>query len=120
VYTVLRFKFNPENLHFLDYFGEKMNSIHGKVFTRADRIGNRFSLSVSDAADWNTHVQEINQFLVLGKDVFSEAKEKNIVLELDIAIEHKDLQETQFVMYKFNFLELLIETNVLLAITVYP
>jgi hypothetical protein len=79
--------------------GSALNRVKAGQFARLDKIGGRFSVSLSTADTWHAHLIAIRGFIHEMSEVISEAIFKGIYVEIDVAVEPEDLAGGVFVSY---------------------
>jgi hypothetical protein len=92
MYTVCRFSRGPHHSdEELARIGQALNRIRPGQFERLDRVGGRFSVSVSTGSTWQAHLVAIREYVHAMSDVIAQSKALDISVEIDIACEPDDL-----------------------------
>lgn len=87
MYTVLRFLGDEVTREAFSRLGAKLNETQPGVFGgEFHRRCNGFSCGVSNESDWDSHVEQVEKFLVMHEAVLRLAKDSRVELELDIAV----------------------------------
>jgi hypothetical protein len=76
--------------------GSELNTVAAGTFKRLDRIGRRFSISVSSADNWDVHVNEVLTFIRRMSKVIAHGRAKDISIVADIAVEPEDLNSKPY------------------------
>jgi hypothetical protein len=119
MYTVLRFQFLDKQANFVKDIGDRLNASIPGTFTGIDRIGNRFSCSVSTENNWETHIEDINNFIESHSQTIELAIEKGFFVEMDIAFDREDLSAKHFSSFNFSFMKILCLNDINLVLTIY-
>jgi hypothetical protein len=92
MYTVIRFIAGSGcSSEQLRQAGEQLNNSIPGAFKRFDRIGGRFSVSISTGDTWDVHEVAIAKFIHAATSVVAEARLNEISVEIDVAIEPEDV-----------------------------
>ena len=119
MYTVLRFQFTDKQVNFIKDIGDRLNAFAPDTFIGIDRIGDRFSCSVSTENNWEIHVGDITSFIENHNQAIKIATERDFLLEIDIAFDQEDLSTKHFTSFDFPFIKILYLNNINLVLTVY-
>ena len=92
MYTVVRFVAGAtcSDATLID-LGSELNTAAAGTFKRLDRVGRRFSISVSSADDWDVHASEVLAFIRKTSQVIANGRARGISVVADIAVEPEDL-----------------------------
>jgi hypothetical protein len=97
MYTVVRFVADPACADAtLISLGQKLNALMPGMFDRLDHIGRRFSVSISSAEAWNSHVDALLVFLRIASTVITESQELGVSIVCDTAVEPEDIKGKPF------------------------
>lgn len=89
MHSVLRFRGPAEQL---DALGAQINAIVPGAYDGPDRVGGRFSLSMSQEPIWSEHRRQVGDRLQQLASVIRPAACQGFTLELDLAIDREDLE----------------------------
>jgi hypothetical protein len=92
MYTVIRFVAeSTDSPEVLARIGALLNeSVHG-AFERPDRVGGRFSVSLSTAGTWEAHESAIGEFIRTADGAIAQARLSHVSVEIDVAVEPEDI-----------------------------
>jgi hypothetical protein len=119
MYTVLRFQFSDKQANFVKEIGDRLNAVASDTFIGIDRVGNRFSCSVSTENNWETHIQDITSFIENHSQAIELAIENGFLVEIDIAFDREDFSAKHFSSFDFPFMKILCLNNINLVLTIY-
>lgn len=88
MYSVLRFRGPAAQF---DALGAQVNAIMPGAYDGPDRVGGRFSLSLSQDPIWNEHRRQVGERLQQLASVIQTAACQGFAFELDLAIDREDL-----------------------------
>ena len=92
MYSVIRFVAGPRSSPGrLEEIVALLNQSIAETFQRLDRVGGRFSVSLSTATAWSGYETAISEFVHAAHGVIIEARQSNIQVEVDVAIEPDDV-----------------------------
>jgi hypothetical protein len=89
MYTVIRFS-DTSGKNDLPRLGDELNRHVPRLYDGLDRVPNRFSCSVCSENDWVAHHKAIIDVLSRCADLILNAQEKQITIEIDIAVDPDD------------------------------
>ena len=93
MYTVLRFSAGDACTdEMLVGIGARLNGLVPRAFERLDRVGRRFSVSVSSKDDWETNIAETLAFIRAAGPAIDAARKIGIIVAADTAIEPEDFR----------------------------
>jgi len=121
MYTVLRFVGGGKGA--LDELGGSLNNIRPGIFKGLDKVGDRFSVSISANDDWSKHQNDVLDFLKQIQPVLVKMDRQAVALECDIAVEPEDHADFRGAFRTLSFMPDLIKAMVqeciALAVTIY-
>ena len=119
MYSVIRFVSGNEAL--LKKIGTELNIIRPRSYDGIDRIGGRFSCSVSKLDSWYEHSEAILVLLTELRTFLASCKKKNIELVVDLAVEPEDYHDKPWISlgFDYKFMSALVRNGVEFEITYY-
>jgi len=97
MYTVIRFVAESASAaEQLGRIGALLNEAIQGAYERVDRIGGRFSVSLSTADSWLAHVLAIGEFVRTADGVIAEARVNHVGVEIDVAVEPQEISEKPY------------------------
>jgi len=79
--------------------GAALNGVRAGQFERLDRVGGRFSISLSSSDTWQAHLIAIREFVHSMSEPISASVGLGISVEIDVALEPEDLVAKDFVSF---------------------
>ena len=124
MFTVLRFisqKDSPDSRNKLAELGKGFNKITKGIYKGIDKVGGRFSLTISDSSNWLIHQKEILHFLEAHSRILKKINHTQITIQFDIALEPEDrlLYSGPYISLDFEkeFLSEVVENGIQLTAT---
>jgi hypothetical protein len=124
MYTVLRFLGEDVPRDVFSSLVKMLNDKQPGVFDcHFHRRCSGFSCGVSDSSDWDSHVQQVEEYLALHEDVLRSARTFHVSLEMDICI-HPDTDVPEGLISKTmpfprGLIEQLLNSDIAFVVTVY-
>lgn len=94
MYTVARFTSSNTASQMLDRVGAELNAVIPGAYSGLRHAGDGFAYDLSSADSWREHQGAILNFIRVGHLVISKALQKQLDVDIDIAIEPEDLHGT--------------------------
>jgi hypothetical protein len=119
MYSVLRFISDEDAM--LRRLGSEIDGIDKSAYTGIDKVGGRFSVSISEVCNSREHILEIRSAIKRFSPVIQSAKSLGVRIEVDVAVYTDDLDGqlyTEMILDQ-SMLALLSEMNVQLRVTFY-
>lgn len=121
MYTVVRFSAGDACTdEMLIQVGTRLNELHPRAFDRLDRIGRRFSVSVSKKDDWDANMAETLAFIESARSLIDEARRIGIEVSAAPLIEPEDFRGASWLTCEMSpeFQARFLEANVTLFVTI--
>jgi len=121
MYTVIRFLKRGDEAA-LRAIGECLNERASGFFTGLDRIGDRFSCSLTTGGDHHLQQESIARFIEQHRGALNLAIGLDVDIQLDVAVWPEDLTGEVVTSFAFDpdLLAVLAESHVELALSIYP
>lgn len=120
MYSVLRFSgfSSTEHLH---SSGAEVNLLVSGLFTGPDRVQDRFSCSISEDDDWDSHCRSIENTLSNLSPVIRKCTSSGVNMQLDIAIDPEDYSGRLLTIFplKESLLQSVLDANVKFVLSLY-
>lgn len=120
MYTVIRFVAGQAcSAEQLDRIGALLNGSVNGAYRRPDRIGGRFSVSVSTADSWTDHELAVSSFIRSAGTAILEAKSNDISVEVDVAVEPEDINGKAYLSLSMSvpFQEEMVRNGIVMGFT---
>lgn len=97
MYTVIRFIAGTRcSAKQIEQVGVLLNDSVPNSFKRLDRIGGRFSISISSDDAWSAHELALANFVRVAMPAIVHARSQNVSVEVDVAIEPEDITKAPY------------------------
>ena len=121
MYTVVRFTSDSVAREVFEHIGTNLNELIPGAYTGFRHAGDGFACEISGADTWQDHQVAICNFIRMGKSVIATARQEDVCVCIDVAVEPEDFEGTSiFGIYAGQELvKLLAETGVDIEISIY-
>jgi hypothetical protein len=121
MYTVIRFVAGSQcSTDQLEHLGLLLNESVPDCFKRLDRIGGRFSISISSDDTWSEHELALANFIRSAMQMIIYARSQDVSVEVDVAVEPEDITKAAYLSFSVSpsFLETIGRERITLGFTI--